>query len=677
MAGGLDLALWEKFRADPPTEEDERFMAALPLVDYEIFLNKLVHVALEGKTVMAQTGSSLPLVAEDMSAGIYAANGDMAVAAAGVYFHSVTGQLPIKYAIKHWTSEPTVGIADGDVFYSTDAVYGGTHPADQICFVPIFHEGVLVAWSSAVAHQSDNGAITPGVPGSAASVYEVGMRLPPLKIGEQFALREDLMNAFGEMTRVPHQLKIDIRARVATCMRIRERVIEFCDEHGREALQGTLRRSIVQSGAEIRRKLRRYNDGTYRAATFFDDTGTDVGLSRLEIELVKKGDSVMARLFASPQLPGAFNAFKPLSMAAIANPLFNYLMSDIPASIGVLDAFEFDVEEGTMLNAAPEAATAAALAPIFCLEQLFHICFAKMAFDSPDRQHVAAPQDPFILGGFYVGVDEWDRPYAELDTTNNGCGGGGRTDKDGVDVFAPPWALYADTLDAERLEAKGQLAHLYRRFSRDTHGFGKHRGGASPDEGHFVHDPVRDDPQVVGSTLGSGSKFSQPSGLFGGYGGSCFPGIVVRNTNVYEVLAENPQAAPTSTRELMSGGAVTGDVELTKAARDMFPMKAGDIVARSAGGGGGYGDVLEREPDAVAHDVEKGVLSPERARAIYGVSLEQTPEWRVVVDETEQLRAQLREERREQSTSYSDFIAGWEQRRPPAEALLHYGPWPR
>ncbi len=52
-----------------------------------------------------------------------------------------------------------------------------------------------------------------------------------------------------------------------------------------------------------------------------------------------------------------------------------------------------------------------------------------------------------------------------------------------------------------------------------------------------------------------------------------------------------------------------------------FPLRAGDhVIARSAGGGG-YGDPLERAPEAVAADVAEGMLVPDEATATYGVVL--------------------------------------------------------
>ncbi len=45
------------------------------------------------------------------------------------------------------------------------------------------------------------------------------------------------------------------------------------------------------------------------------------------------------------------------------------------------------------------------------------------------------------------------------------------------------------------------------------------------------------------------------------------------------------------------------------------------MVLRSAGGGG-YGDPLQRDPALVATDVREGFVSPQAARALYGVVLD-------------------------------------------------------
>jgi N-methylhydantoinase B len=58
---------------------------------------------------------------------------------------------------------------------------------------------------------------------------------------------------------------------------------------------------------------------------------------------------------------------------------------------------------------------------------------------------------------------------------------------------------------------------------------------------------------------------------------------------------------------------------------DGLRLNAGDMFVMRTGGGGGWGDPLDRDPERVARDVRVGVLSPERARDYYGVIVTGTP----------------------------------------------------
>ena len=50
-------------------------------------------------------------------------------------------------------------------------------------------------------------------------------------------------------------------------------------------------------------------------------------------------------------------------------------------------------------------------------------------------------------------------------------------------------------------------------------------------------------------------------------------------------------------------------------------IEPGERVLSRTGGGGGYGDPLTRDPEAVAEDVREGWVSRQRARSEYGVIL--------------------------------------------------------
>jgi N-methylhydantoinase B len=88
-----------------------------------------------------------------------------------------------------------------------------------------------------------------------------------------------------------------------------------------------------------------------------------------------------------------------------------------------------------------------------------------------------------------------------------------------------------------------------------------------------------------------------------------------------------------------------------------YDVKRGDFWDYWSGGGGGWGDPLEREPELVLEDVKDGYVSPEGARRDYGVVVN-TPgmvydEWAVDLVATEALRADLRRQASEQSTQTS------------------------
>ena len=73
-------------------------------------------------------------------------------------------------------------------------------------------------------------------------------------------------------------------------------------------------------------------------------------------------------------------------------------------------------------------------------------------------------------------------------------------------------------------------------------------------------------------------------------------------------------------------------------------MKKGEIYRLIQAGGGGYGDPLERDPEAIISDVNQGKISLEHAKEAYGVILKTNP-LSVEKDATEKLRSEMKEAR--------------------------------
>ncbi len=84
----------------------------------------------------------------DVITGVYSASGDLAIASAGgVLIFSALVHHPIKFIIKNWMNEPTVGVKEGDGFIHNDSRYGNVHNTDQSMILPIFHDGSCCAGS--------------------------------------------------------------------------------------------------------------------------------------------------------------------------------------------------------------------------------------------------------------------------------------------------------------------------------------------------------------------------------------------------------------------------------------------------------------------------------------------------------------------------------------------------
>ncbi|HSL56421.1 MAG TPA: hypothetical protein VK866_01130, partial [Acidimicrobiales bacterium] len=57
----------------------------------------------------------------------------------------------------------------------------------------------------------------------------------------------------------------------------------------------------------------------------------------------------------------------------------------------------------------------------------------------------------------------------------------------------------------------------------------------------------------------------------------------------------------------------------------MATLSPGELMRSVSAGGAGYGDPTTRPPEAVAHDVSEGWITPERAAAVYSRPTQAAP----------------------------------------------------
>lgn len=662
-------------KPSPPTPEALAAMDELGPGDYEIFSEKLNMILEEGKKVMTMMGISSMLHSGDTMAGIYTAEGDLVSTACGTYLHCVTGQIPVKFIRAYFEHDATVGVKEGDVFYCNEAIYGGIHNPDQFAIMPIFHEGAVAAWVVVGAHQSETGGKEPGGEiTTAVSRHDEGMKLTPIKIGENYQLKTDLLMMMENfISRAARMQVTDVKARVAACDRIRIRVQELAAKRGVRFLSGLFRKMIKESEDGARKRIQTWNDGTYRHVVFIDTTGAEASLLRVPLAIHKKGDHITIDLTgASPEHEGSFQALAPAVRAHCAVNLYQFPFHDFPISAGTMEPVDFIIPHGTIMDPDAEAAISCSPITASAVFPLLAVTLSKMMYDSPQRDLVcgfcssnsSAPMISCVNQHGAKVVDFMGFPL-------NAWGLSARHDMDGIDAFGFPHGPWGKGPDVEDIERAFPLLHLYQKNMPDSGGFGRYRGGNGVTLAYAVHNV---DYAVFTATTKE-SKFPTHTGLFGGYSETVVPAIRVVGIDAISAMRDGTISTPDSDVSLVTANPFGGEIVLEHQARPARVVHKGEIICSSTQGGGGYGDVLDRTPAEVAEDVRGGAITTATAARVYKVVLD--PE-SLIVDEaaTARGRAGERRERLARGKPFAEFLAQWEKKRPHPQALKYFGSWP-
>lgn len=662
-------------KPEPLTNEQRERAFNLSLSDYTVYFEKLNMVCEEAKEVFVRSGVTTMLLSGDLIVGLYTARGDMVTALCGTYIHAVTGTPNIKYIARRWVEDPTVGVRPGDFFFFNDPLFGSLHTYDAGVATPIFSGGTLVAWACAAVQSTEIGATDPGMALHARSRYDEGMLVAPIKIGENFELRTDLIEALGMSTRTPQEFIIDLRARAVACDRVRLRVEEVAAKKGAEFLEDLFHRIILETERGVREKIRRWYDGSYSHVMFLDTLGPGRdSLVKLGLTAHKRADEVELDFTnCSPEIEGPWNSMAHMTVAHSVIYLLQYPFCDLPPSAGIFAALSFRFRPNSFLNCGRDAATGMCSPLQTIVISLVHTCFSKMMFASEvDRPLVTAPMSGNSAGCVYSGVNQHGVRIADLMTTNlNTSGGGGKHNRDGPNSFAFTHCPWGKAADVEDVENDTPLLHLWYRHLRDSGGYGRYRGGAATTIGVFVHHT----PALALASQARNSRFHVCTGLFGGYPAATLPGIVVKGAAVAQRMAAGDPDLPHDPWSLLVERPLPGEYVVSHNVRALQNMSRGDLYVIYSGGGGGYGDVLERDPDAVVRDIREQLIAPATARSVYRVAVDPDT---LALDRvaTEQLRAAERQARRERGRPYREAVAAWQHRRPPDNALVGYGVWP-
>jgi N-methylhydantoinase B len=550
-------------------------------------------------TVVRTSRSSVVRTSLDFSTGVLDSRGELVGQSMCSPTH-LGGMMP---ALEACLAQFRGRIYPGDILATNDPYEGGSHLPDIFLFKPVWTGDRIVAYLCAMAHQTDIGGRVPG--GNACDsteIFQEGLRIPPVKWRERGELNETLVRILEKAVRVPDMVLGDIRGQEAALFYGEREYMKLVERYGIEGLEASVDELLDYTEELTRRSLSAMPDGTWSFSDVVDNDGFDDMPIEIAATVTKKADRILVDFDGtSPQCRGAiqpvFNTTKGLVYAVLRS----VMGGDIPNTSGYFRPVTVSAPEGTFVNPLPPAPTAARALGCRRITHALYGAFAQML---PDRVY-ACPGGAEVgvgAGGYDKSRTPW-KAWVQLEFHNEtACGG--RPTKDGIDGQGTNISNLAN-IPAETIEAEQPIRIEEYALVPDTEGAGRFRGGLGMVRAYRY---LMDDTTVQ---VRADREKTPPYGLSGG--------LPSTTTEVEVTMGGQTRAMPGKFLETMSSG---------------------DTLRIAWPGAGGWGDPLERDPEAVLRDVVEDKVSPQRARDVYGVVVDL--ERRAIhSEETRRLRQQL------------------------------------
>ena len=603
---------------------------------------------------------------------LYTPEGDSIVLSMGIMVHVHTMSRFIKWMIEN-DYELDPGVRPGDIFANNDAYIGNVQTPDVMDVIPIFYNEELVGWAGAVCHELEVGGVTPGGDVYLAQErYTEGLFVCAEKVGANDQLRRDYLLRVERNVRTPIYWILDEKAKVSACLEIREKVLEIIRDVGVEYYKQATK-ELIEEGrrSHLERMKLMTVPGRYRGATFFGHlykgkpgvlpmADKDL-LVPIPVELTIDHHGMMSLDFEGTG-PWGFNA-NNCCEAAMEGGFFvsltQFMDYDGKVNDGAWLTTKMNLPPGTWTNPGRmNVATAcswALLLPAFgTFQRLLSRAFLARGFK--EEIFVGQVNTPFFEGG---GMSQYGTWFGGSNFELASGGSGARAILDGLDHAYAGWNPEADMGNAEIWELSLPILYLGRQIWPDSAGAGKFRGGSGFTSTYMIHGT----PMFMLTTAIHSGRVFDNGGMCGGYPApTAIYHYAVRDTNLKKLIEEQkplPHYEGVDPRDADVFRLVEGDKEFTEGGYIGRPFKSYDLFEHFYSSGGGYGDILERDPKLVLEDLENGYVTRRAAEEVYGVVISHDEKSRRLVldgEATRDHRDALRAERRAKAIPVKQWI---------------------
>ena len=555
-------------------------------ITLEVVCEGLIAIVREMRaTIIRSSFSSVIYEFDDFSCALFGPGGEMVAQAWDHPGHV----LPLPWGVRCMFEDFADDLHPGDVVLLNDPYRGGTHLNDVTLVYPVFDEsGNILVFPAVRAHWVDVGGMVPGsYSGLSTSIYQEGVRIPPIKILERGRVNRSAMTLLMANMRVPEEREGDFNASLGACRVAERRIRRIYERYGADTVHAAIRINLDRTERRLRERIAELPDGhcCYEDyLEYYEDGRLDPVLVRLQLTV--DGDGIVADFAGSnPQVPGVVNSSLAVTGAGVFVAVKSTLDPGGAVNDGAFRPIELRAPAASVVDVRSDA-PAGAHGEV--RKRAVSVALGALSQIIPERVSgdLCGTSFPNSIGGWN---HRRNRQYVYYEAPAGG--NGGLAGADGSSAFANvDFGSIRTIQTAESIENEMPLLVERCELRADSGGEGTRRGGLG------LHREIR----VLGEE-GSYSVLSDraaipPFGIGGGTSSRPYRVAVRRggSENVFPTL-----------------GKVTG-----------HPVRRDDVVVMESAGGGGYGDPLDRDPEAVSEDVRAGFVSTKRAREGYGVVLD-------------------------------------------------------
>ena len=475
-------------------------------------------------------------------------------------------------------------LKEGDVYIVNDPYLGGTHLMDVRFVKPFFYEGELFAWLANTGHWPDTGGSVPGgFSANATEVEQEGLRLPPVKLYKAGVMDEEILSIVLSNIRIADQRIGDIKAQAAALSSGQKRFTELIDRYGKQTVNSSIQELRSRAAQQMRAKIKEIPDGLYQGQAFVDSDGVIDEPLCIDMKVRKQDTELYFDMSgSSPPCLGPMNSVIATTKSSVYLAI-KHIFPDVPINAGTFDPLHIKEPEGTFLYAKYPRPVSGCAAEVS--QRIAEAVFGALVQAIP-KQLFAAPAG--TSGNLCVGGYDPIRERNYVMYVISGGGYGGNAVTDGLSNGCSTIGI-SKTTPVEVMEQFYPVLFEEYSLHEGSGGAGKSRGGF----GVNYKIKLRRGNAKVSMVMDHG-RFG-PQGVLGGKDGGVNKVQIEHNGHSY--------IPPHLSKD------------------QNIHVQAGDTICVSTPGGGGYESALQRIPELVRKDVQRGYYTIRQAQDLFGVVL--------------------------------------------------------